>query len=45
MPSVEKVRVLEAVKDVLRDVFYLTDASVGEKEVTASSLCCILAHL
>jgi hypothetical protein len=45
MPSDEEISVLETVKDVLENVFYLTDALAGEKEVTASSICCILAHL
>ncbi len=36
---------METIKDVLGNVFYLTDALAGEQEVTASSICCILAHL
>ena len=45
MPTDDELSVLENVKDVLENVFYLTDALAGEKEVTASSLCCILTHL
>lgn len=44
MPTDKEVSVLEIVKDVLGDVFYLTDALAGE-EITASLIWCILAHL
>lgn len=45
MPSDEELLVMETVKDVLGNVFYLTDALAGEQEVTASLICCILSHL
>ena len=41
----EEISTLEIVKEVLENVFYLTDALAAEKEVNASSICCILAHL
>ena len=44
MPTDDEVSTLEVVKEVLENAFYLTDAFAAEKEVTASSICCILAH-
>ena len=45
MPKDEELRVLEIIKYVLGNVVYFTDALSGEKEVTASTLRCILSHL
>ena len=45
MPTDDELNVLEKVLEVLKNVYYLTDALAGEKEVTVSSLRCILVHV
>ena len=45
MPTDDELHVLETVVEVLKDVFFLTDALSGETDVTASSLRCITMHL
>lgn len=45
MPSDEEINVLEVMVEVLKHIYYLTDALSGEKDVTVSALRCILAHL
>ena len=38
IPSDEELNVLETVVEVLKHVYYLTDALLGETDVTASAL-------
>ena len=45
MPSDEELNVLETVVEVLKHVYYLTNALSGETDVTASGLRCILMHV
>ena len=45
MPTDEELNVLERVLEVLKNVYYLTDALSGEKEVTVSALQCIFVHV
>ena len=42
MPTDKELNVLERVLEVLKNIYYLTDALSGEKEVTVSALRCIL---
>ena len=45
MPTDDELNVLEKVLEVLKNVYYLTDALASEKEVTVLSLRCILVHV
>ena len=45
MPSDEELNVLETVVEVLKHVYYLTDALSGKIDVAASALRCILMHM
>ena len=44
MPSNVEFSVLETIVDILRPLLYLTDALLGEKEVTASAVVSLLKH-
>ena len=44
MPSNVEFSVLETIVDILRPLLYLTDALLGEKEVTASAVISLLKH-